>query len=65
MPSNKDKVTSYLEDDESLALSNFCKEKGCSGSQGVSLLIRKHRTYALTKIESYGVKEQQYEEDFR
>jgi hypothetical protein len=40
MPSNKDKVTSYLEDDESQALSNFCKENGCSGSQGVSLLIR-------------------------
>jgi hypothetical protein len=41
MPSNKDRVASYLEDDESLALSEFCKENGCSGSQGVSLLIRK------------------------
>jgi hypothetical protein len=41
VPSNKDKVTSYLEDDESLALSNFCKKNGCSGSQGVALLVRK------------------------
>jgi hypothetical protein len=42
VPSNKDRVASYLEDDESQALSEFCKENGCSSSQGVSLLIRKH-----------------------
>ena len=29
------------------------------------LVLREHRTYALTKIESYGVKEQEHKGDFR
>ena len=40
MPSNKDKVASYLENDEIQALDKFCKEKDCSRSQGVIHLIR-------------------------
>jgi hypothetical protein len=40
MPSNKDRVASYLEDDESQALNQFCQEKGLTSSQGVALLIR-------------------------
>jgi hypothetical protein len=40
VPSNKDRVASYLEDDESQALSEFCKEKGMTSSQGVAHLIR-------------------------
>ncbi len=40
MPSNKDKVASYLETDEVQALDKFCKEKECSRSQGVVHLIR-------------------------
>jgi hypothetical protein len=40
VPSNKDRVASYLEDDESQALSDFCKEKGMTSSQGVAHLIR-------------------------
>jgi tRNA U34 5-carboxymethylaminomethyl modifying enzyme MnmG/GidA len=40
VPSNKDRVASYLEDDESQALSEFCKEKGMTSSQGVAYLIR-------------------------
>ena len=40
MPSNKDKVASYLETDEVQALDRFCKEKECSRSQGVAYLIQ-------------------------
>ncbi len=40
MPSNKDKVASYLEDSEIQALDKFCKEKDCSRSQGVAYLIK-------------------------
>lgn len=40
MPSNKDRVASYLEDDESQALSEFCKKEGMTASQGVAHLIR-------------------------
>jgi hypothetical protein len=40
MPSNKDRVASYLEDDESQALSDFCKKEGMTASQGVAHLIR-------------------------
>ena len=40
MPSNKDKVASYLETDEVQALDKFCEEKDCSRSQGVVHLIR-------------------------
>ena len=40
MPSNKDKVASYLETDEVQALDKFCKEKDCSRSQGVAYLIK-------------------------
>ena len=42
MPSNKDKVASYLETDEIQALDKFCQEKECSRSQGVIYLIRNH-----------------------
>jgi hypothetical protein len=40
VPSNKDRVASYLEDDESQALSEFCKKEGMTASQGVAHLIR-------------------------
>lgn len=40
MPSKKDKVASYLEDNEIQALDKFCKEKDCSRSQGVAYLIQ-------------------------
>ena len=40
MPSNKDKVSSYLETNEVQALDKFCEEKECSRSQGVAYLIQ-------------------------
>ena len=40
MPSNKDKVSSYLETNEIQALDSFCEEKECSRSQGVAYLIQ-------------------------
>ena len=42
MPSTKDKVTSYLEDDEKQALDELCKENDYSYSQGVAHLIRNY-----------------------
>jgi len=40
LPSNKDKVTSYLEIDEFEALKEFRDSQGLSNSEAVSLLIR-------------------------
>ena len=42
MPSNKEKVASYLDIDETTALDEFCKENGYSRSQGVIRLIRNY-----------------------
>jgi hypothetical protein len=42
MPSNKEKVASYLEDDEFLALKQLCKEKGYTNSEAVKHLIRNY-----------------------
>ncbi len=41
MPSNKDKVTSYLEDTHFQAIKGFCEENNYSYSEGVSHLIQK------------------------
>lgn len=42
MPSNKEKVASYLEDDEATALKELCKENGYTNSEGVKHLIRNY-----------------------
>ena len=42
MPSNKEKVASYLDIDETAALDEFCKENDYSRSQGVIHLIRNY-----------------------
>ena len=42
MPSNKDKVTSYLEDEYFQAIKGFCQENDYSYSEAVAYLIKKH-----------------------
>lgn len=42
MPSNKDKVASYLDQDEVKALDELCQENDFSRSQGIIHLIRNH-----------------------
>ena len=63
MPSNKDKVTSYLENDEKQALDELCKENDYSHSQGVAHLIRNYLIENDETPESKAV-EPGYEERF-
>lgn len=52
MPSNKDKVASYLEDSEIQALDKFCEEKNCSRSQGVAHLINERLIESSRTLET-------------
>lgn len=52
MPSNKNRVTSYLNDAEEKALKEFIKKEGISNSEAVNFLIRKQLIEKLPQSKS-------------